>query len=117
MERRKRYQVRHSKNERIGTLTRLLNSEGNEIKTGDYVKIRGTNYDGIVLWHREAKCYGVFFGLWYLDRNPYNADCYGKFISINNDQGMRMELVPIDQSEAIYDSAHIKRWKNDGQKH
>ena len=41
MERRKRYQVRHSKNERIGTLTRLLNSEGNEIKTGDYVKIRG----------------------------------------------------------------------------
>ena len=55
MERRKRYQVRHSKNERIGTLTRLLNSEGNEIKTGDYVKIRGTNYDGIVLWHRETK--------------------------------------------------------------
>ena len=117
MERRKRYQVRHSKNERIGTLTRLLNSEGNEIKTGDYVKIRGTNYDRIVLWNREAKCYSVFFGLWYLDKNPYNADCYGKFISINNDQGMRMELVPIDQNEAIYDSVHIERWKNDGQKH
>ena len=117
MERRKRYQVRHSKNERIGTLTRLLNSEGNEIKTGDYVKIRGTNYDGIVLWNREAKCYSVFFGLWYLDKNPYNADCYGKFISINNDQGMRMELVPIDQNEAIYDSVHMERWKNDGQKH
>ena len=104
-------------NERIGTLTRLLNSEGNEIKTGDYVKIRGTNYDGIVLWNREAKCYSVFFGLWYLDKNPYNADCYGKFISINNDQGMRMELVPIDQNEAIYDSVHSERWKNDGQKH
>ena len=117
MERRKRYQVRHSKNERIGTLTRLLNSEGNEIKTGDYVKIRATNYDGIVIWNREAKCYSVFFGLWYLDKNPYNADCYGKFISINNDQGMRMELVPIDQNEAIYDSVHIERWKNDGQKH
>ena len=117
MERRKRYQVRHSKNERIGTLTRLLNSEGNEIKTGDYVKIRGTNYDGIVLWNREAICYGVFFGVWYLDKNAYNADCYGKFISINNDQGMRMELVPIDQNEAIYDSVHIERWKNDGQKH
>lgn len=111
MERKKRYQVRHSKNERIDTLTRLLNSEGNEIRTGDYIKLRGTNYDGIVLWHREAKCFGIFFGLWYLDRNPYNADCYGKFIAINSDQGMRMDLIPIDQSEAVYDNINIARRK------
>ena len=43
MERKKRYQVRRSKNERIGILTRLLNSEGNEIKTGDNEAI----YDSI----------------------------------------------------------------------
>ena len=53
MERRKRYQVRHSKNERIGILTGLLDCEGNEIKTGDYIKVKGKHYDGIVLWHRE----------------------------------------------------------------
>lgn len=103
MERKKRYQVRHSKNERIGILTRLLNSKGDEIKTGDYIRIKGTPYDGIVLWHRDLKCYGVFFGLWYLDKNPYNADCYGKFIAIPNDQGMRMELIPINKNEAEYD--------------
>ena len=103
MERKKRYQVRHSKNERIGILTRLLNSEGNEIRTGDYIKLKGTNYDGIVLWHRDCKRFWHFFGPWYLDRNPYNADCYGKFIPIRNDQGMRMELLPISKDQAEYD--------------
>lgn len=103
MERKKRYQVRHSKNERIGMMTGLLNCERNEIRTGDYIKIKGTDYNGIVLWNRDQKCYGVFFGLWYLDRNPYNADCYGKFIPIPNDQGMRMELLPIDKKEIAYD--------------
>lgn len=110
MERKRRYQVRHSKNERIGILTRLLNSEGNEIRTGDYVKLNGTNYDGIVLWNRDAKCFGIFFGLWYLDRNPYNSDCYGKFIAINSDQGMKMELLPISKEQAEYDRVQIERW-------
>ena len=65
MERRKRYQVRHSKNERIGILTGLLDCEGNEIKTGDYIKVKGKHYDGIVLWHREQKCLGfsLAFGI------------------------------------------------------
>lgn len=65
MERRKRYQVRHSKNERIGILTGLLDCEGNEIKTGDYIKVKGKHYDGIVLWHREQKCFGfsLAFGI------------------------------------------------------
>lgn len=108
MERRKRYQVRYSKNERIGILTGLLDCKGNEIKTGDYIKVKGTNYDGIVLWHREQKCFGVFFGLWYLDRNPYNADCYGKFIAIPNDQGMRMELLPISKDKITYDKESLK---------
>lgn len=108
MERRKRYQVRHSKNERIGILTGLLDCEENEIKTGDYIKVKGKHYDGIVLWHREQKCFGVFFGLWYLDRNPYNADCYGKFVDIPNDQGMRMELLPISKDEITYDKENLK---------
>ena len=80
MERRKRYQVRHSKNERIGILTGLL----------------------------DCECFGVFFGLWYLDRNPYNADCYGKFVDIPNDQGMRMELLPISKDEITYDKENLK---------
>ena len=50
----------------------------------------------------------VFFGLWYLDRNPYNADCYGKFVDIPNDQGMRMELLPISKDEITYDKENLK---------
>ena len=109
MDRRKRYEIRHSRNERIGIPTGLLDSCGNEIRTGDYIRFKSMGYDGIVLWHRENKCYGVFFGLWYRGQDPYNADCYGKFIEIPSDQGMRMELLPIEQSQATYDAAELKR--------
>lgn len=95
MERIKSYSVPHSKNERIGIPTSLLNQNGQEILTGDKIHIRSSDYEGIVMWNRHQDCFGVFFGLWYLDLNPYNPDCYGKFIPIPKDQGMRMELVPV----------------------
>lgn len=91
--------------ERIGLPTGLLNRDGGEIHTGDFIRMHGKNtYDGIVLWHREYRCYGLFFGLWYGDRNPYNADCYGKFIEIRSDNGMRMELEPIAVETAAIDT-------------
>lgn len=109
MDYKKRYEIRHSKNERIGVPTGLIDCFGNEIRTGDYICFKNTGYDGIVLWHRENRCFGVFFGLWYKGQDPYNADCYGKFIAIPLDQGMRMELLPIKQSQATYDAAVLKR--------
>lgn len=110
MDRRKRFQIRHSKNERIGIPTGLLNAVGDEIRTGDYIRLQDTDYDGIVLYHREQRCYGVFFGLWYYGQDPYKADCYGKFIAIPKDQGMRMELIPIRQQDAKYDRKEIEKW-------
>lgn len=95
MDKKKRYQVFHSKNERIGIHTGLLDCNGNEIKTGDNIRFKDTSYEGKVLWNRNLNCYGLYFGLWYLDKDPYKADCYGKFIKIPNDQGMRMELIPV----------------------
>jgi hypothetical protein len=80
-----------SKLERIGILTGLLDVNGDEIRTGDTIHIKSRNYTGIVLWHRDYQCFGLFMGMWYGD-NPYDADSYGKFITIPADNGMRMEL-------------------------
>lgn len=84
--------VPKSKKERIGEPTGLLDRERSEILTGDFIRIVGTGYRGPVMWNRYQECYGVFMGLWYLDKDPYNPDCYGKFIRIPKDNGMRMEL-------------------------
>lgn len=46
------------------------------------------------MWNRYQKCYGIFMGLWYKNMDPMNPDCYGKFIKIPQDNGMRMELIP-----------------------
>lgn len=81
-----------TKYDRIGIPTGLLDMDGNEIKTGDTVRFSGYYDDGIVLYHRGCKAYGLFFGLWYGEKDPYDADCYGKFIRIPADNGMRMEL-------------------------
>ncbi len=80
-----------SKKERIGVPTGLLDKEGNEIMSGANVRIK-PDYEGVVLYHRDMKSYGLFFGLWYGDKNPLDADCYGKYINIPADNGMRMEI-------------------------
>ncbi len=94
--------IPHSKKERIGIPTGLLNCDRQEIMTGDYIRLKGTPYSGPVMWSRNQDCFGIFLGCWYLDKNPLNPDCYGKFIRIPKDNGMRMELIPITSEENVY---------------
>lgn len=88
--------VPKSKKERIGQQTGLLDNKRREILTGDFVHIVGTDHRGPVMWNRNQNCYGVFMGLWYRDCNPYDPDCYGKFIRIPRDNGMRMQIERIE---------------------
>lgn len=102
MERRKRYVTPRSKKERVGCPTGLLDCCGNEIITGDFIRVKSYryyDYVGPVLWNRHQQCYGVFSGLWYGNSNPYDPDSYGKFIAIPSDNGMRMELVPVSRED------------------
>lgn len=90
-------EVPRSKKERIGLPTGLLDRNRIEIMTGDIVRLKGTTYrcpvKGPVMWNRHYNTYGIFldYSLWYGD-NPYDPDCYGKFVEIPADNGMRMEL-------------------------
>ena len=86
----------HSKMERIGIPTGLLDVVGNEIMSGDRVRL-SSGHEGIVLYHRGIQCFGLFFGSCFGDCNPYDPDCYGKFIPIPNDNGMRMEIEIINK--------------------
>lgn len=99
MEKKRFIPVPRSKKERIGLPTGLLDCDRNEIMTGDFVRFRSSGYSGPVMWHRKVGCYGVFMGLWYLDKNPYDPDCYGKFLPIPQDNGARMDIERIERSE------------------
>ena len=85
-----------SKFENIGQLTGLLDCNGEEIRTGDRYCYHDNN--GVVLWNREAGMYGLYYGLWYGDKNPMKAENYGKFDPIPSDNGARMQLVPFISS-------------------
>ena len=88
--------IPHSKMERLGIPTGLYDKFNNEIISGAKVRI-GKDYEGIVLYHRTINSFGVFNGLWYGDKDPYDADCYGKFIKIPKDNGMKMDIEILDQ--------------------
>lgn len=92
MDKKKYRPIPRSKKERTGLNTGLLDMNGREIKTGDFVSLTYRDYSGPVLWSRYNECFGIFSGLWYGDLNPYNPDCYGKFIMIPKDNGMRMHI-------------------------
>ena len=94
-EKKLRHKIPRDVRERIGVETSLLNCNGDKIKTGDDVHLKGTDYKGKVMWNRHQDCFGIFMGLWYLDMDPLNPDCYGKFIRIPDDNGMRMEIEPV----------------------
>ena len=81
------------KRESLGVNTHLLNCNGEEIITGDIIKFKHNDYEGPVMWNRYQEAFGVFMGCWYGD--PYKPDSYGKFIQIPEDNGMRMELIPV----------------------
>ena len=96
MERIKHYSIPRTTKERIGIPTGLLDCNRNEILTGDYIHLKGTDYEGPVMWNRYKNCYGIFMGLWYGNNDQFDPDCYGKFIKIPKDNGMRMELIPVN---------------------
>lgn len=98
MERKYHKKIPRSKKERIGLSTGLLDCNGNEILTGDTVHLIGTNYTGPVMWNRNQNAYGIFMGLWPSFQNPFDPDCYGKFIPIPADNGMRMQLKQLARS-------------------
>lgn len=100
MERFKHPPISKNKKERIGIPTGLLDCNGHEIITGTYYRLKGTHMSGPVMWNRYQDHFGIFYGLWYDDKDPLNPDAYGKFCQINFDQGMRMELIPIKKEEA-----------------
>ena len=83
-----------NKKENPGIKTGLLDCFGNEIISGSYIHLRNTDYEGPVLWNRHQDCFGICMGLWYGAQNEMDPECYGKFIRIPSDNGMRMELVP-----------------------
>lgn len=90
-----------SKNERIGLPTGLFDKNKKEIHTGDFIRYFCPDWEwkGIVLWHNEEKAFGIFMGCWYLDKNIYDSRCYGKFIKIPKDNGMRMNLEIITKED------------------
>lgn len=87
--------IPHDKREHSGCITGLLDKHKTYIITGDLIKYR--NHIGPVFWNRFQRTFGIYFGCWYLDKNPTNPDCYGKFIPIPRDNGMRMELEVIKE--------------------
>lgn len=89
---REKRRIGRDKRENLGVNTHLLNVDGNEIITGDIIKISNTNYEGPVMYNRYQGAFGVFMGCWYGD--PRDPESYGKFIKILKDNGMRMELIP-----------------------
>ncbi len=95
-----------NKLEQIGLPTGLFDRNGNEIKSGDMVRLNlHYTYKGIVLYHRDIGKYGLFYGFWY-GENQYDSDCYGKFIPIPKDNGMRMEI------EILHSDWRKYRWNS-----
>lgn len=81
-----------SKLEAINIETGLYDCTGAGIKTGMRVSMGHDGINGIVLYNRSQKSFGLFYGLWYGDKNEYCPDCYGKFMAIPADNGMKMDL-------------------------
>lgn len=98
MEKKKSYKLPHDKREAAGIHTKLLDCDRREIITGDIVRLKSNPYySGPVMWNRHQECFGIFMGLWYEGQDKYNPDCYGKFIRIPKDNGMRMDIETIEK--------------------
>ena len=89
------------KRENCGIVTSLLDVNGNNIITGNLYEIKGKKYSymGRVFYNRYQKAFGVFMGCWYGDRNIYNPDSNGKFIAIPKDNGMKNQIIPVEEME------------------
>lgn len=95
----KRYEpIPKDKRERVGIPTGLYDSQNNEIITGDLVEIISSSTVGRVFWNRYEKAFGLFYGCWYANKDQYSPDSYGKFVRINSDQGMKMNLIILTQN-------------------
>lgn len=90
----------HNKMENIGIPTGLLDKFRREIMSGDKVRI-DPDYEGIVLYDRNYTGFVLFYGLWYGEKNPYDADCYGKVLPIPKDNGMRMKIEILNEYSEV----------------
>lgn len=96
----KRYKpIPRDKRENVGIPTGLYDSQDREIITGDVVEIISSSTVGRVFWNRYEKAYGICYGCWYGDKDELSVDSYGKFIRINSDQGMKMDLIILCREE------------------
>ena len=71
-----KFRARDKRENQIGQFIGYLDCQGNEILSGSLVQVDG--YLCIVLWLRENSSYACLYGNWYKDRNPLDADSYGK---------------------------------------
>ena len=87
--------ISRDRRENVGVSTGLYDSQNSEIMTGDLVEIISSYTIGRVFWNRYEKAYGVYYGCRYGDGDVFSVDSYGRFIKINSDQGMKMDLIII----------------------
>lgn len=100
MQKKRNKPVPRDKREKPGIQTSILDRKGNCLVTGDRIKLRSTGDEGVFLYHAPSKRYGLFYGLWYGDKNPNDARCYGKSVIIPADNGMRMEIEKVENNAA-----------------
>lgn len=76
---------------KIGSMTPLIDKNGENISVGD--PVRYGEYKGILLFNPSCGKYGVALAnsMWYGD-DKYDINSYGKFVPIPLDNGARMEI-------------------------
>jgi len=89
----RRSDVSRDRRENPGVMTTILDCDGNNLITGDIIQLVNNEYEtGLFAYSAYNKCYGLLRGCWYGSKNPLDPRCYGKFIKIPNDNGMRMNI-------------------------
>jgi len=88
-----RYQIPRNRYENVGIVTSILDCNGTRLTTGDKIQLINNPYEtGVFLFNTTYNCFGLFRGCWYNDKNEFDPRCYGKFIPIPKDNGMRMNI-------------------------
>lgn len=81
---------------KIGTSLGITDNRGRALSVGDTIKYG--EYQGILLYNKFYKEYGIFFGMWYGD-DKYNPDSYGKFITVPMDNSDKSEITLVEVNE------------------
>ena len=89
----------HAKEERPGSITGIQAKDGRFVRVGDMIRFSGKrrSYSGILLYHKEYKCYGIFFYMESSTHDKYDADSYMCFIEIPTDNGAKMNIEVLEE--------------------